>query len=440
MEQVIEEDLNSFNCSFTFENSEQKRSLNDISHKLERYKKLCDLKFNLYADGSHICSLESIEDVAEELDDYSNDAIIKLTLNYAKESNTFTLFEPSYFIATDAFESKRLLWESVISNFQELIYLDDNEIKQSIEFTNNKANNISSLNKFNDIDDKPRSFSLLSNKTSNNLILSNEFKVISSFTFMKNICSEYDFNGYESFSFEGYSNFLLPKISESELLNCNTNFLVIYDWLTQDKHVIAKLGILRNILSLSKSVDLEVCFNNDLINALFSNFQIYLKENISQYFDVKNKVSEFIFELSNKSSGLLEEYVSKAKNILLAVLSYFFTVVVLTTIDKNNTVNTMFSLELGGLSLIFIGAALFLVFESRKELTQKSYDIVELMTEIKARYNLTLSQQELDEMFNSPTLNRSMERIKVSKFHHGVGVILVLILLAIILGICKNLP
>jgi hypothetical protein len=272
-----------------------------------------------------------------------------------------------------------------------------------------------------------------------NKVLSEEFKIISSFTFLKNICSAYDFIGNESFTFEGYSNFTIPIIKKSDLLECNNNFMLINTWLLQDKHLIAKLGILRNILSLSKSRVLNECFNNDLINALYSNFQIYLKENINQYFDVKNKVSEFIFELSNKSSNLLEDYISRAKNILLAVISYFFTVVVLTVIDKNNTVKTMFSIELGMLSSVFVIAAIYLVYESRKELIQKSYDIVELMIEIKGRYNLTLSQKELDEMFKSPTLNRSMERIKKSNFHRGITIILCIILVVIVTGIITNI-
>lgn len=431
LQTTTKDDLNNFKESFKFINKGYSDSFIDvINEKVKLYSSLAPIKIKLFIDGSFQDDIDfnAVDTLPAQLEDVDEDSEVLLTLNNAKApSGELVIFNVNSFIQNINIVEKCNLWDKIFNTFDCLTYLNDNNLKDYINFTKLSLCSVSSLNKFNQIDDKPNFYSLMASKATS-LLLKNELKIISSFCFLKNVCSAYDFETSESFEFEGFRNFIIPSVDIPDLLSTYDIFTCIFEWLTVDKHTSSKLGILRNLVSLSKSTNIAECFDLELLRALESNFKIYLKDNINQYFEVKNKVSEFIYDLSNKSFDLLDKYTSNANHILLAVLSYFFTVVLFTTIDKNNNVSSMLTYELGTLSSLFILVGIYLLYQSKEELNEKSIDIVSRMTEIKARYNLILAEAELNEMFTSPTLEEALRRIRYSNTHRNNGIILLLIL------------
>ena len=61
------------------------------------------------------------------------------------------------------------------------------------------------------------------------------------------------------------------------------------------------------------------------------------------------------------------------------------------------------------------------------------------MKEIKARYRLILADNELNEMFVSPTLEEALRRIRTSKTHDSIRSILIITLILLWLLIAKNM-
>ena len=428
---TTKDDLNNFQESFEFIHKNYSNSFIDvINEKVKLYSSLSPLKVKLFIDGNFQEDInpDSIYTIATELDGFDEESKVKLTLNNEKTSSShLVIFDISIFSPNIKILEKCNLWDKIFNTFESISYLGNGIEKHTISFQKLSPCNVSPLNKFNQIDNKLNFYNSLSSKILNTYF-KNELQIISSFYFLKNICSTYDFEEHESFEFEGFTNFVIPSINTKDLLITHDIFMRIFEWLTVDKHISSKLGILRNIVSLSKSTNIVQCFDKELLRALESNFKIYLKDNINQYFEVKNKVSEFIYDLSNRSFELLDKYTLNANHILLAVLSYFFTVVLFTTIDKNNSVASMLTYQLGTLSSLFILVGIYLLYQSKKELNEKSIDIKSRMTEIKARYNLILAETELDEMFTSPILNEALSRIKHSKTHLYNGILLVIIL------------
>ena len=51
-----------------------------------------------------------------------------------------------------------------------------------------------------------------------------------------------------------------------------------------------KIGLLRNILSIHLDGSGNIKFDNEVWDTVRSNYQIYLKGNIQDYLDVKNKI------------------------------------------------------------------------------------------------------------------------------------------------------
>lgn len=434
----ISEDLNNFVLSVLIND---KTEINEVSlyllSSLEKYSKLSHPRIDLFVDDVFSDSFQNLKSLFQYISELDSTTNLHIKVSVSKSDTILDIFEPQYFLDKNSLQEKFNQWHTITQKYKNIRFLsaDGLLIKVSIEpIESIKAQSTA----FNNIDNSPMYYSNLSQEFDDEPIIKKELTLVTGFCFLKNTCSAYTNKNGETFTFEGYSNFTVSNIEHSELIKCHSIFINIYDWLLEDKHTISKLGIFRNVLSLSRDNSLTSCFNNELMNALFSNFVIYLKENINQYFDVKNKVSEFIFELSNKCSDLLEQYTTNARNILLGVLSYFFTVIVFTIIDKNNTLDKLFSLELGGLSCLFIIAGILLIRNSKKDLNDRSYELVEKMNEIKSRYQFSLSRSEIEEMFNSPSINSSMKRIKDSKLHENIECILYLILVFIILLVIKT--
>lgn len=107
----------------------------------------------------------------------------------------------------------------------------------------------------------------------------------------------------------------------------------IYTWAYEGGNISDKIGIVRNLITLySRSGLLHM--EEGIHSAAMSNFEIYLKENIGRYLDTKNTVTTKILELSQKCVSYTESFSSTFKQSVLAISSFFITIIVLAAIDK----------------------------------------------------------------------------------------------------------
>ena len=195
---------------------------------------------------------------------------------------------------------------------------------------------------------------------------------------------------------------------------------------------------MRNLVSLSNTKELDACFSHNLLKSLFSNYQVYMKENVKQYFEIKNKVTEFMFDLLNKSFDIYDEYKVASRNTALAVLSYFFTVVVIRAINKQN-LDALFTPEIASISIVFILSAISYVYMAHADLIKKNKSIKTRVKELRTRYDQVLCKDEVEELFNSESLSTSLNDNSTTKYHLYVVGVLVTLLGCVIYFSVKNL-
>lgn len=121
-------------------------------------------------------------------------------------------------------------------------------------------------------------------------------------------------------------------------------------WLFEGGGRSDKLGLVRNILSLNLDEKGRIKIDQEVIRSIRSNYSIYLKENIQQYIEIKNKVTDYIFDHSAKINQSLDEYLSNFRGNLVAMLGFILSVVLVNGLKDNGT------------SLIFSAEYLFVVF------------------------------------------------------------------------------
>lgn len=118
----------------------------------------------------------------------------------------------------------------------------------------------------------------------------------------------------------------------------------IYEWAYDGGNGTDKIGLIRNVLSLHLDSDGKVKIDLEVWDAIHSNYQIYLKENIQSYLEIKNKIGEFILELSSKTYLMADDVLNTFKNNVLLLLTFIISVVVVNGI-KDNGIDKIFSLE-----------------------------------------------------------------------------------------------
>lgn len=102
----------------------------------------------------------------------------------------------------------------------------------------------------------------------------------------------------------------------------------IYSWAFENGNKPDKLGLVRNIFSLHTDNNGKIKFDNELWESINSNYQIYLKENIKNYLEIKNKIIEISIDSMSRTYQIADEIISSFKNNILIIFTFLLSVVV----------------------------------------------------------------------------------------------------------------
>ncbi|WP_408894006.1 hypothetical protein [Paenibacillus taichungensis] len=223
-------------------------------------------------------------------------------------------------------------------------------------------------------------------------------------------------------------------------LEINKEVYKIYHWIYADGSSIDKAIIARNIISLH-------CRYADLLDtdgktfaSIQSNFNLYLKNNVTQYLDVKNKLAEFICDVIAKTGDHATQLLSNLKSNLIAIFIFLFTVI-LTNIVSDQPLQNIFTRDITAiLEMVLLGSFIYLficVMETNYKLkkTRDSY------TALKENYESVLSEDELIEVFNDDKLiNDTVKSVNRGKWAYIIVWGIFLILLFVILESMSSSP
>lgn len=194
-------------------------------------------------------------------------------------------------------------------------------------------------------------------------------------------------NGYRSYFANFPDNFSFTPPITDELYN-------VYKWVYCEGSVIDKIGIARNILSLH--LDPETSFltiHKGVLSSIESGFQIYLKENVQQYIEVKNKISEFIQQASDKAHGISSNFGSAYKTSIFSLYSFFASAFLIQILDKDRTI--IIGDKLLVIFVAFICISIFMMRESKKETNIELEKFREDYRQLKSRYQDLLTPLDI---------------------------------------------
>ncbi|WCM64907.1 hypothetical protein K0819_12785 [Vibrio parahaemolyticus] len=202
----------------------------------------------------------------------------------------------------------------------------------------------------------------------------------------------------------------------------------VFQWVYNDEKLSARIGVINQVISQSR--DAIQVFDSNLIKILDSIYQIYIKEDFEQYIEVRNRTSDATLDLCNRINEAVSNSRSTIKQSVFIILSYFFSIIVFTAIDKGKVENIL-TLELTVLSTLFVFSAFLSIWFSQNEMN-KNIEIYSCqLDELKVRNKIFLSENEIKDFFSSESLTKSLNLTKEKGYIIASYSILILLLVCL---------
>ena len=192
----------------------------------------------------------------------------------------------------------------------------------------------------------------------------------------------------------------------------------IYDWIYSGGSSIDKAIIARNIICLHCKYEPLLKLDSKVLLSIQSSYNLYLKDHVIQYLEMKNKVAEFISEILSRTGEYATELLDKFKTNMIAVFGFLFTVI-LADIVSDQPLDNIFTRDITViLELVLLGSViyLFICYRQSKYQMEKVYESYE---SLKQSYEGILTEDDIRECFQNDqlivdmknTVNRSEKKV-----------------------------
>ncbi len=213
----------------------------------------------------------------------------------------------------------------------------------------------------------------------------------------------------------------------------NSIFYKIYDWMHSGGNLIDKTMIARNMICLHCKYELPFDLDEGALASIRSNYNLYLKDNVTQYLELKNKVAEFISDIVSRTGEYATELLERFKTNLVAVFGFLFTVI-MADVVSDQPLDNIFTRDITViLELVIAGSAvyLFICYKQSKYHMQKVYESYKTL---KKSYQGILEPEVINECFqNDEILLEMQENIRKSeRFYFTLWILFLIILLVVI--------
>lgn len=245
---------------------------------------------------------------------------------------------------------------------------------------------------------------------------------------------DYKLNGYKSMTHSLSFN----TVSYSK--SVTNAYFQIYQWIYNEGNLIDKIGLARNIISLNINKN-NLCIEDRTFEAIKSSYKIYQTQNIKQYIEVRNKISDQLYDIYNKADEITDNFIGNFKKSIFTVISFLISVVAIRVISNGDFIRG-FNTEVTILTIGLLIVSLIVMLYNRWEITEQIRRYENFYTNLKSRYTDLLDQSDVNRILNNDKdFSDSIYFIKSKrKYYTTVWVIsIVVLLISIILIYCFNM-
>lgn len=254
-----------------------------------------------------------------------------------------------------------------------------------------------------------RSRSELLNRIFDKLCLVLCLTYLSNYSEVLSHTANYKIVGYKTINLE-------IKLDMIKNINIETikTFYQMYTWVYESEtpNTSDKCGICRNILSLYLNSENVCNIDDDLYSYALSCNEIYLKENVDKYIEVKGNVINLLNDLNSKLLDTSKTFSNKLRNNLMALITFYFSTLLMNTISTG-AINNIFTKDIATISYAFILCSLVYYFISLADYRHELERYKKFYIKQKKFYGDVLIEKEIQDIFmNDQPYNDDLKEIK----------------------------
>jgi hypothetical protein len=173
----------------------------------------------------------------------------------------------------------------------------------------------------------------------------------------------------------------------------------IYDWVYSPGGIADKLGLARNIMSLYWKGAVSDLVESGAYTSILSSYDIYLKQNVKQYIEIKNKLNDYLVDLGGRATKMADGLSDKFEKNITAFFSFFITSI-LAKVLTDKTFVGVFNRPVAIIGFMIVaGSALHLclttyVFNKDRKRLSSDWDV------LKRRYSDLLNDDDLQRIID----------------------------------------
>ena len=190
----------------------------------------------------------------------------------------------------------------------------------------------------------------------------------------------------------------------------------VYNWIYTHGSSIDKIAIARNVISLMCKDNNLFIIDVDLMPSIKSAHNIYLKENVSEYLDVKAKITEFLFDLTTKMSDLANDIGKALINNIIAFLGLYIGIFITSAFSEGE--KEIFTKDISYMSIfLLLGSCGYLILSIVEEFIEyKRYK--EIYDRFKESYNDILDHNDIELIFKNDEYLKKDRMVLCQYFGH----------------------
>ena len=178
-----------------------------------------------------------------------------------------------------------------------------------------------------------------------------------------------------------------------------SKYIEIFKWLYNGGNIIDKAVIARNIISLNIADEATLSLRDGTFDSIGSNYRIYEKENVKQYLEIRNNISNQLHNYQKQIIDIYDDFENSFKKLTFTFLTFAFTTIIIRVLAKNMEDNIMLPNTIILLLLGYCAISMLYYAFARWERNRKVKLFDKQYNWTRNFYEELLSEKEMSELF-----------------------------------------
>ena len=175
-------------------------------------------------------------------------------------------------------------------------------------------------------------------------------------------------------------------------------FYKIYRWIFQDSNEYDKIELTRHVISMHCKYSDFLEIDEKTFLSIKSNYNIYLKENVDKYIELKNKLTEFIMNTSNQINDVIGNFIGNFEKNIVAFITFILGTIIANVVSDSPLDNILTKDVITIILAILAGSLVYLII-TILETYYRFLSYRRNYYNLKEEYSDILNEQDIDIIF-----------------------------------------